>query len=132
MPSWLCPLDHLPNHALNLHRLPPPQILVALTAADGSRHQLAATVVAKDPSRELMVLSVVPPPAGLQPITAGSSVGLRVGQDAFLLGALPGGASPSITTGGLLGMGFWLRSPGRAAEIGAAAPAAVPALLLPA
>lgn len=48
-----------------------------------------------DPSQQLRCApappQVTPPAGGLRPVTAGSSSGLRVGQDALLLGALPGG-----------------------------------------
>ncbi|PRW58347.1 protease Do-like chloroplastic [Chlorella sorokiniana] len=75
------------------------QVLVSLTAADGSSHRLPAAIVARDPSHELIVLRVEPPAGGLRPIALGSSAGLRVGQDALLVGALPGGEGPTLAAG---------------------------------
>ncbi|KAL4424768.1 hypothetical protein ABPG77_000808 [Micractinium sp. CCAP 211/92] len=74
------------------------EVFVTLTAADGSIHELPATVCAKDPSHELIVLQVEPPAAGLASLTLGASAGLRPGQDAVLLGALPTG-QPVVSTG---------------------------------
>lgn len=94
------------HHSRPLTPLLPPlrQIFVSLIAADGSRQQLPATLVARDPSHELIVLQVTPPAGGLRPITAGSTAGVRVGQDALLLGALPGGDA-------YLSAGAWARRP---------------------
>lgn len=84
------------SHMSPTHR---PQVLVSLTAADGSSHRLPAAIVSRDPSHELIVLRVEPPEAGLRPIALGSSAGLRVGQDALLVGALPGGGGPTLAAG---------------------------------
>ncbi|KAL4437143.1 hypothetical protein ABPG75_004282 [Micractinium tetrahymenae] len=73
-------------------------VFVTLAAADGSTRELPASIYAKDPSHELIILQVEPPPAGLVPLQLGSSAGLRAGQDAILLGALPSGG-PVVSTG---------------------------------
>lgn len=83
----------------------PLQVFVTLTAADGSTHELPASIRAKDPSHELIILQVEPPPAGLAPLMLGSSAGLRPGQDAILLGALPTG-EPAVSTGALAPVGL--------------------------
>lgn len=74
-------------------------MFVNLTAADGSVCQrLPASIVSKDASHELVVLQIVPPAGGLRPVVLASSSAVRVGQDAYLLAALPDG-SPSIAAG---------------------------------
>ncbi|KAI3433903.1 hypothetical protein D9Q98_003705 [Chlorella vulgaris] len=82
-----------------------PQVFVTLTAADGSVCQrLPASIVSKDASHELVVLQIVPPAGGLRPVVLASSSAVRVGQDAYLLAALPDG-SPSIAAGVVSGLG---------------------------
>ena len=81
----------------------PPQVLVTVQAADGRSIELPAAVVARDPSHELAVLLVELPVGGaglLRPLHLASSAALRVGQDALLLAALPGGI-PSVAAGAL-------------------------------
>lgn len=95
-----CTLCTRPHLQTTHFKRPKPQVLVSLAAADGSLHRLPAAVMSRDPSHELIVLRVEPPPAGLSPVALGSSAGLRVGQDALLVGALPGGGGPTLAAGG--------------------------------
>jgi S1-C subfamily serine protease len=64
----------------------------------GQKEPFAARLVGADPSVDIAVLKIEPPPGGLIPLPLGTSSDLQVGQRAFAIGN-PFGYDQTLTTG---------------------------------
>ena len=73
-----------------------------VTLADGSRWQ--ASLVGSSPKNDLALIKIEAPPAGLLPLSIGSSENLRVGQKVLALGN-PFGLGQTLTTGSISSLG---------------------------
>lgn len=74
------------------------------------RSVFKAQVVGVDPAKDIAVLKVDAPSELLQPITLGTSKGLRVGQNSLAIGN-PFGLDHTLTVGIISGIGREVRSP---------------------
>lgn len=81
-----------------------------VTLADGS--QQPAQIIGYDPSHDLAVIKIKPPPGGLRPLTLGTSYDLQVGQKSFAIGS-PFGFAATLTTGVISGLGREMTSPNK-------------------
>jgi S1-C subfamily serine protease len=77
---------------------------------DATRATFKASVVGVDPGKDIAVLKVDAPVDLLQPITLGTSQGLRVGQAALAIGN-PFGLDHTLTAGVISGLGREVKSP---------------------
>ena len=74
----------------------------SVTLADGSSHE--AVVVGAEPNKDLAVLRIAPPEAGLTPVIPGISANLVVGQKVLAVGN-PFGLDQTLTTGVISALG---------------------------
>ncbi|MGE0870921.1 MAG: S1C family serine protease [Kofleriaceae bacterium] len=79
-----------------------------VTLNDGTKYP--ATIVGREPNKDLAVLKIDAPAAKLVPLPIGQSASLKVGQKVLAIGN-PFGLDQTLTTGVISGLGREIRSP---------------------
>lgn len=87
---------------------------IQITFADGS--QSTATVTTQQPENDIAVLQPAQPPAQIIPATLGNPNGMRVGDEAYVVGA-PFGLYDSLTAGVISGFNRTFKNPVNNQEI---------------
>jgi S1-C subfamily serine protease len=104
------PKDSVPALQPYSTSMRPTLISVGSQGGDYMRSFYKATVVGVDPTKDIAVLKVEAPASLLRPIAVGSSIGLKVGQQALAIGN-PFGLDHTLTVGIISGTGREVRSP---------------------